>query len=138
MTDVLTPEQRSRCMAAIKGKHTKPELRVRALLRQLGLRYSLHSRKLSGKPDLVLRESKIAIFVHGCFWHMHRCRYGRVVPATNAEFWQKKRLSNVARDKRNRKELRKEGWQVVTIWECWTRKPKELLEHVTSRLETSI
>src|SRR5258708_3590076 len=123
MTDVLTPEQRSRCMAAIKRKHTKPELKVRALVRQLGLLYKLHRKSLSGKPDLVLPKSKTVIFVHGCFWHMHRCRYGKVVPATNAEFWQKKRLRNVARDKRNRNELRKQGWKVVIVWECWTRKP---------------
>ena len=121
-------------MAAIKGKHTKPELQVRALLRRLGLRYSLHSKKLSGKPDLVLRKMKTAIFVHGCFWHMHRCRYGRVVPATNTQFWQKKRLSNVARDKRNRHELRKQGWQVLTIWECWTRKPEALMDRLTHAL----
>jgi DNA mismatch endonuclease, patch repair protein len=134
MVDVLTPEQRSRCMAAIKGKHTKPELLVRALLRQTGLRYQLHRKNLSGKPDLVIPKTKTAVFVHGCFWHMHRCRYGRVVPATNAEFWQNKRQGNVTRDKRNRAELRKQGWKIVTLWECWTRKPEELLNRATKLL----
>jgi DNA mismatch endonuclease, patch repair protein len=127
MTDVLTPEQRKRCMTAIRGKHTKPELLVRAFLRQMGFRYSLHRKSLPGKPDIVLPKQKTAIFVHGCFWHMHRCRYGKVVPATNKEFWQSKRLGNVERDKRKQRELRKAGWHVFTIWEC--------LAKNTSRLE---
>lgn len=108
-------------MAAIRGKHTKPELLVRALLRRIGIRYSLHRKSLPGKPDIVLTKRKTAIFVHGCFWHMHRCRYGKVVPATNREFWQNKRLSTVQRDKRKLQELRWAGWHVVIVWECSTK-----------------
>lgn len=121
MTDVHTREQRSRNMAAIKCKNTSPELIVRSLVHRMGFRYSLHRRDLPGRPDIVLTSRNKLIFVHGCFWHIHRCKYGRVVPATNAEFWRAKRQSNVQRDKRNRKDLRKSGWEVLTIWECWTK-----------------
>ena len=75
---------------------------------------------------------KLAIFVHGCFFHMHRCRYGRVVPATNAGFWQTKRSGNAARDKRNARRLRKLGWDVLTIWECQTREPEALKQRLMS------
>jgi len=133
--DVMTPEQRSRCMSAIRGKHTRPELLVRLLLRKMGYRYRLHAGELPGKPDIVLPHRKLAIFVHGCFWHSHRCRYGKVVPVTNVEFWQNKRLGNVQRDKRNFRVLRRNGWRVITIWECWTKKPDELLERLAALLQ---
>ena len=87
MVDVHTPEQRSHNMAAIRHKNTKPEIVVRRLLCEMGLRYRLHRNDLPGKPDIVMPGRKVAIFVHGCFFHMHKCRYGRVVPATNSEFW---------------------------------------------------
>lgn len=124
--DVLTKEQRSRNMAAIKCKDTTPERIVRSLLHQMGFRYSLHRKDLPGKPDIVLVSRKKIIQVHGCFWHVHRCKYGRVVAAQNAEFWRSKRLSNVERDERNRKLLRRAGWDVLTIWECWTRDAESL------------
>jgi DNA mismatch endonuclease (patch repair protein) len=130
MADVHNREQRSRNMAAIKNKNTSPELIVRSIVHRMGFRYSLHRKDLPGKPDIVLASRKKIIEVHGCFWHMHRCRYGRVVPATNAEFWSTKRLSNVARDKRIRRQLRFDGWEIMTVWECWT---KDLLS-----LETRI
>jgi DNA mismatch endonuclease (patch repair protein) len=126
MVDVHTPEQRSRNMAAIRYKNTKPEIVVRRLLCEMGLRYRLHRTDLPGKPDIVMPGRKLAIFVHGCFFHMHKCRYGKVVPATNAEFWQTKRTGNALRDKRNIRQLRKLGWQVFTIWECETKTPEKL------------
>jgi DNA mismatch endonuclease (patch repair protein) len=132
--DVLTPAQRRRCMSAIKNKHTKPELLVRLLLRKMGYRYRLHVGGLPGRPDIVVHSQRLAIFVHGCFWHCHRCRYGQVVPATNVKFWQNKRLGNVQRDKRNFHTLRKTGWKVITVWECWTKKPHELFERLASLL----
>jgi DNA mismatch endonuclease, patch repair protein len=119
--DVLTKEQRSRNMAAIRHKDTKPELAVRSLVYQMGFRYRLHRKDLPGKPDIVFSKRKQIIQVHGCFWHMHQCKYGRVIAAKNAEFWRTKRLSNAERDKHNIKLLRRAGWQVLTIWECWTR-----------------
>lgn len=135
MTDVLTRAQRSRCMAAIRSKHTKPELAVRVLLRKLHVRYSLHRKTLPGKPDIVLPGERKAIFVHGCFWHMHRCRYGMVVPATNRAFWQKKRHGNVARDHQKLRELRRAGWRVLVVWECWTRTPTRLARRVDDFLK---
>jgi DNA mismatch endonuclease (patch repair protein) len=124
--DVHTPEQRSRNMAAIRYKNTKPEIVVRKLLCDMGIRYRLHRSDLPGKPDIVMPGRKTAIFVHGCFFHLHKCRYGRVVPATNGEFWHTKRSGNAARDKRNARQLRKLGWNVLTIWECETRETEKL------------
>ncbi len=126
MTDVHTPEQRSRNMASIQAKDTKPEMIVRSIVHRSGFRYRLHRRDLPGKPDLVFPGLQKIIFVHGCFWHMHRCRYGKVTPATNAKFWQKKRTSNVDRDRKNRRKLRRMGWDVMVVWECWTRDEETL------------
>jgi DNA mismatch endonuclease (patch repair protein) len=126
--DVLTPEQRSRCMAAIKAKNTKPEIAVRSMLDTLKVKYELHRSDLPGKPDIVLPRHKKIIFVHGCFWHVHSCRYGRVKPASNASFWSDKRGKTKLRDVKNRKALRKEGWALLTVWECWTKKPKKLTD----------
>jgi len=120
MADVLTPEQRSFNMSRIRAKDTSPELLVRHMLRSLGYSYRLHVRSLPGRPDIVLRKHGAVIFVHGCFWHMHSCRFGRVVPKTNAEFWQQKRLGNVKRDRQHMRALRK-AWSVLTVWECETR-----------------
>jgi DNA mismatch endonuclease (patch repair protein) len=128
VTDVHTTEQRSRNMAAIRSKNTKPEMIVRRLLWEMGLRYRLHRKDLPGKPDIVLPGRRIVIFVHGCFFHMHKCRYGLVVPATNAEFWQTKRRGNADRDRRNIQQLRKQGWKVFVVWECCT-KSRERLRH---------
>ncbi len=132
MTDVHSKQQRSFNMSRIRGKDTKPELIVRSLVHQMGFRFRLHRKDLPGKPDIVLPRHQKVIFVHGCFWHMHRCRYGRVVPKTNAEFWQKKRCSNVERDRRNQRSLRQSGWHVLVIWECWTR---DINAKVIPRLE---
>jgi DNA mismatch endonuclease, patch repair protein len=81
--------------------------------------------QLPGRPDIVLPKYRAIIFVHGCFWHMHKCGYGKVVPNTNREFWQNKRLSNVERDRRNRRKLRSQ-WSVLTVWECETRNQARL------------
>jgi len=122
-------------MAAIKGKDTKPEIAVRSVLDTLRVKYELHRADLPGKPDIVLPRRKKIIFVHGCFWHVHRCRYGRVKPASNASFWSDKRGKNSLRDTRNRAALRKNGWTLFTVWECWTKKPAKLMERVASFLE---
>ena len=121
MVDIHTKEQRSYNMSQIKCRNTKPEMIVRSIVHRMGYRYSLHRKDLPGKPDMVLvRHGKI-IFVHGCFWHMHNCCYGRVKPATRAKFWEQKRQGNIERDKRNIRKLRQQGWKVLTIWECQTR-----------------
>lgn len=124
-------------MAAIKGGDTKPEIRVRSLLHALGYRYRLHRKDLPGKPDIVLSKYRTVIFVHGCFWHCHDCRYGRVTPATRPEFWAAKRAGNVERDRKKREELESAGWRVETLWECDTRdegKLRRLLEGILRQL----
>jgi len=135
--DVHTPEQRSRNMSAIRGGDTKPEMRVRSLLHALGYRFRLHRKDLPGKPDIVLPKYRTVIFVHGCFWHCHDCRYGNVVPATRSEFWTAKRAGNVARDRRKREQLESAGWRVETVWECETKNEDgllSLLKEMKSRL----
>ncbi len=126
MPDVHTPEQRSFNMSRIRNRDTKPEKVVRSLAHSMGYRFRLHRKDLPGRPDLVFPARRKVIFVHGCFFHMHTCRYGMVTPRTNAEFWQNKRLSNVERDKRNIAALEQAGWQVLVIWECQTRTPEVL------------
>lgn len=122
MADTMTPEERSRCMAAIKGKDTKPELIVRKYLFSRGLRYRIQDRRLPGRPDIVLPKYKTVVFVDGCFWHGHDgCRYFRL-PQSNVEFWQTKIERNKARDTRNEEELRTTGWHVIRVWECEIRK----------------
>ena len=128
MTDVLTKRQRSYNMSQIRNKNTKPELIVRSVVHRMGFRYALHRKDLPGRPDMVLTKYRKIIFVHGCFWHMHKCRYGKVTPATKTEFWQTKREGNVARDKRNLCKLRKNGWKVLVVWECQTRKSEKLYD----------
>lgn len=96
-------------------------MKVRRALHALGYRYRLHGPGLPGKPDLVFPRFNTVVFVHGCFWHMHRCPYGRTKPAQNAEFWHNKRATNKERDRRNYRALKADGWNVFTIWECETR-----------------
>ena len=110
-------------MSRIRNKNTRPEIIVRSLVHRMGYRFSLHRKDLPGKPDLVLKKHEKVIFVHGCFWHMHKCSYGRVKPATNTKFWHNKRSGNRERDRRNIRKLRGLGWRVLVVWECWTRKP---------------
>ncbi len=118
MADVHTPEQRRYNMSQIKAKNTKPEMLVRKFLHAQGFRYSLHNKKLPGKPDIVLAKYKTIIFIHGCFWHGHsNCKYF-VVPKTRTKWWLKKINSNKVNDAKVVKALRKDGWKVITVWEC--------------------
>jgi DNA mismatch endonuclease (patch repair protein) len=123
-------------MSQIKGKKTKPEMLVRSLVHRMGYRYRLHRRDLPGKPDLVFPRRKKVIFVHGCFWHMHSCKYGKVKPSTNPAFWERKRHGNKERDKKNVLELKKQGWDVLVIWECRIKKKKPLEEKIVEFLES--
>lgn len=131
MVDVLTTEQRSFNMSRIRNRDTRPEKVVRSIVHRLGYRYRLYKKELPGKPDLVLVRHRKIIDVHGCFFHMHHCKHGRVVPATNKKFWKTKRLSNVTRDRKNLAALRRAGWRVIIIWECETRKPEHLLRKLS-------
>lgn len=134
--DVHTPEQRRRNMSAIKGKDTKPEMIVRRLVHRLGYRYVLHLKRLPGRPDLVFPSRRKVIFVHGCFWHMHHCRWGAVVPAVRTEFWQGKRSGNVKRDDVHREALISQGYEVLVVWECELKDP-ELSERLAAFLQPS-
>lgn len=118
MADRLSPEARSRIMAAIRGKDTAPELAVRRLLHRDGFRFSLHRRNLPGTPDIVLRRFKTVVFVNGCLWHGHfPCARSRP-PKSNVRYWRAKIRTNRERDRRKSAELRKRGWKVITVWEC--------------------
>ncbi len=127
MTDVHSKAQRSFNMSQIRSSNTKPEVLVRSIVHRLGYRFRLHVADLPGKPDIVLPSHGKIIFVHGCFWHRHACRYGKVIPKTNAEFWEAKRTGNVVRDRRVRRQLNRDGWDVLVVWECWTRQLDEKL-----------
>ena len=118
MADRLTSEQRSRNMSAIRNKNTGPELFVRRIVHNMGFRFRLHRRDLPGTPDVLLPRHKKAIFIHGCFWHCHKCKVGLAKPASNSLYWENKRANNVRRDKKAVREMRQLGWQVLVVWEC--------------------
>jgi DNA mismatch endonuclease (patch repair protein) len=114
-------------MSLVRGKDTKPELRVRRTLHAAGLRYRLQAKGLPGKPDLVFRRRRIVVFVHGCFWHQHpnpNCRLARM-PKSRLEFWEPKLKGNRERDERVKATLESQGWRVIEVWECET-KPEQL------------
>jgi DNA mismatch endonuclease (patch repair protein) len=121
-------------MAAIRGKNTTPERIVRSVLHRLGCRFALHRPDLPGKPDIVMPAREVVVLVHGCYWHMHRCKRGRSTPATNATFWRKKRRANKMRDRRTLAALRRCGWVVLVVWECQTKGAKlDVLERRLQR-----
>ena len=117
MVDVVDKASRSRMMAGIRGKNTKPEMLVRKGLHRLGFRYCLHYTKLPGKPDIVLPKYKAIILVNGCFWHAHDCHLFKW-PTTRQDFWKEKILSNKDRDRRNIASYKDSNWKVLIIWEC--------------------
>jgi DNA mismatch endonuclease (patch repair protein) len=121
LTDVVDASTRSRMMSGIRGKDTRPEMLVRKALFAAGFRFRLHRADLPGAPDIVLPGRRVAIFVHGCFWHMHAgCRFSKL-PATRPAFWKAKLEGNVARDKRAVEMLADSGWRILVVWECATR-----------------
>jgi DNA mismatch endonuclease (patch repair protein) len=126
--DTLSPEERSARMALVRSRDTKPELRVRRFLHAAGLRYRLHQRVASARPDLVFAGRRTVVFVHGCIWHRHpdpACPLTRT-PKTRLDFWTAKFAGNVARDQRQQAALEAEGWRVLVIWECQTNNPVAL------------
>ncbi|MGE5054853.1 MAG: very short patch repair endonuclease [Acidobacteriota bacterium] len=123
--DTLTRAQRAAAMRAVRVKDTAPEIAVRRLLFGFGYRYRLHAGDLPGKPDIVLRSRRCVLFVNGCFWHGHRCKRG-ARPSSNVEFWVSKIEGNRRRDQRVRNQLKRNGWRVLTIWECETRHTERL------------
>lgn len=136
MADIMSRDERSERMSRIRSKDTTPELVVRRHVWREGFRYRLHAKELPGKPDLVFPSLRVAILVHGCYWHGHRCQKGRV-PKTNRPFWAEKFNANMARDRRNRARLKALGWTVLTVWECELStipKRQEALRRVVARL----
>ena len=137
MTDVFTPEKRSAVMRRVKGRDTAPELKVRKLLTAQGARYRLHRKDLPGKPDIVLPGRKLAIFVHGCFWHGHDCVRGARVPKQNQDYWLAKVGRNRARDSESQAALTSAGWRVEVIWECELKDDAVLLARLEGLLSGS-
>ncbi len=136
MADRMTPEQRHRCMASIRGVDTRPEMLVRRYLHGQGFRYSLHSKRLPGKPDLVLRRYHSVIFVHGCFWHGHPGESCYRKPSTNVKFWEEKIRRNKERDAADVAALEALGWHVIVVWECELAKKriKDTMTNLVSEL----
>lgn len=134
MADTVDSSTRSRIMAAIKGRNTKPELLIRSLLHKNGFRFRLHVKDLPGKPDIVLPRYRSVIFVHGCFWHGHQnCQFFRM-PTTHTEFWQAKILRNQSNDSKVVKLLFASNWRVCIVWECSIRGAKKDPEKVVSTI----
>ena len=146
MTDHLTPAQRHLVMSHIRSRNTKPELKVRQWLWRHGYRYRLNVKSVPGKPDIVMRKYRTAIFVNGCFWHGHEVEFGVgneelgidgskcfKIPQTNREFWVNKIKRNQERDQHNYQLLYDNGWQVIIVWECQLT-PKRI-EHTMSEME---
>ncbi|WP_411837063.1 very short patch repair endonuclease [Paracoccus sp. ME4] len=123
MTDVMDRQTRSKAMAKIRGRDTKPELLVRRSLHAMGFRFRLNERKLPGSPDIVLTKWRTAIFVHGCFWHRHHSCRKATTPSTNVDFWAAKFEANMARDQRALDALAALGWRTAVVWECALQPP---------------
>lgn len=133
--DTLTPAERSDRMRRIRNKNTKPELLVRSLVFSMGYRYRLHMKHLPGHPDLTFVGRRKVIFVNGCFWHGHpECNQWRL-PKSNIDFWAEKIKKNRMRDEKNRMALEKDGWSVLTLWECEIRSSNTLAEKIAEFLE---
>jgi len=133
--DTLAPNQRSKLMSRIKGKNTSPELIVRRLVYSMGYRYRLHAKDLPGKPDLVFRPQKKVIFVHGCFWHQHKgCKYSHI-PKSNLAYWKPKLQRTLNRDKAHNKKLKKEGWDILVLWDCEIKNLKNSKKRIKQFLE---
>ena len=135
MADKFCPEKRSQIMANIKGRNTAPERLVKSCLRRLKRKYRSNVQTLEGKPDILLVEQKKLIFVHGCFWHGHRCRYG-CLPKSRQEYWQPKIETNKRRDQMQMREIVRQGWGVLVVWQCQMKKPDWLSQRIDSFLRT--
>lgn len=140
MVDTCSPELRSRVMAAVPSRNTRPEIRVRSLLHRMGYRFTVNgplNRSLPGRPDVVLPRFKTAVFVHGCFWHGHKGCPNFRMPKTRSKWWRNKFDSNIRRDKKNIRLLSKDGWNPIVIWECETLRPADL-ETLAARLRQEL
>jgi len=136
MTDIISKKKRSQLMAKITGKETEPEILVRKYLFSKGFRFRKNDKRYPGTPDIVLPKYDTAIFVHGCFWHGHSCRAGRL-PSSNKKYWNVKIAENRVRDKKKKRLLRKDGWKVIEIWQCKL-KNKKLFDKTMEKVISSI
>jgi DNA mismatch endonuclease, patch repair protein len=126
LADIVNPQRRSEIMSRIGPRDTAPELAVRRMVHRMGLRFCLYAKQLPGRPDIVFPKHRLAVFVHGCFWHRHVGCANATMPKTRSEFWQRKFQGNVERDCRNCEQLAKLGWRTLVIWECETEHPARL------------
>lgn len=133
--DVLTKKQRSYCMSKIRSKDTKPEITVRKIIYNLGYRYRIHKKNLTGCPDIVLSKHRKIIFVNGCWWHRHNCKLGRRSPKSNLSYWLPKLCANKERHIRNVKKLRNQGWKVLNVWECKIKDIERLKKKISEFLD---
>lgn len=134
-TDIFTSDKRSKIMANVRSKNTKPEIIVRSLLHKQGFRFRLHDTKLPGHPDIVLKKFRTVVFINGCFWHQHEACKKATLPKQNSTFWITKLQRNVERDKEEKLALEKVGWKVIVVWECETKRD---LSTLLSRLKQEI
>jgi DNA mismatch endonuclease (patch repair protein) len=130
MPDNLSPEQRRRTMQAVRSRNTRLEVRLRSAVHARGLRFRIHRKDLPGTPDLVFPRWKAVVFVHGCFWHGHRCPRA-ALPATRTDYWAQKQRRNQQRDGRAIRKLRSQGWRVRVLWECGLKD----LDRIAAQLE---
>lgn len=136
MADVYSKAKRSEIMSRIKGARTGPEHQVAGLLRKVRVRYRRHVKSLRGQPDFVVPSAKTVIFVHGCFWHGHGNCKRASLPSTNRPFWRKKISGNAKRDARISRYLRRQGWHVITVWQCKLRKPERVMRRLARMLRS--
>jgi DNA mismatch endonuclease (patch repair protein) len=134
MTDTFDAETRSRIMRKVRSENTGPEMKVRSLLHKIGFRFRLHRADLPGKPDIVLPCHRVALFVHGCFFHAHNCPRGRREPKANSEYWRLKRQRNEERDARSVASLMNSGWKPIVVWECELRDMLALASRMKSEI----
>lgn len=132
--DHLTPAKRSWNMAKIRSNNTRPEREVRSLLHKMGYRFRVNHQTLPGKPDIVLKRFKTVIFVNGCFWHGHKNCSRSNIPKSNTTYWINKIETNKKRDGKNVRQLRKEGWKVITVWECHVQKTEKIKKLFSTKI----
>lgn len=128
MTDHLSPKRRSAAMAKVRSENTSAEKRIYAIVKSLRISFVMSKEDLPGKPDLVFPSRRKVIFVNGCFWHFHHCKR---LPKSNRAFWRAKFVSNKTRDRKVTRELIRSGWQVLTVWECWKKRPEYLRKRIS-------
>ena len=138
MSDVYSKDKRSWIMSRVRGRNTGPELLATRFLRSQGYRFRLHAKNLPGSPDIILPRLKKVVFINGCFWHQHPDCKRATLPKSNQSFWTTKLFRNTERDRETRKLLRKQGWSVITLWECQLKNAKKRrlnLERLIRRLK---